>query len=849
MKTRLMTLLASALILGLILTTLPTDGSAETGFTVSLPAQIRPYRNESIALDLPADGILTIHAQVQGKRLLIVKEQPVQKGSLSIPFAGLSINDEALLRGEARLQAQLVTGDKTLEATAAFRVMQPAAGISYVLLSRDSMSIHDEESLYADHQLSRAGTLIVSLYREGEDDKPLFRRSFTRKDTLPHAYRWDKTIAGKPAPAGNYYFLFEAQGSQQEPIRRPFILTEEPANPPGIEVTKKGHFLPESMDDASVWAAMMAPITVIDIGASQHQRVYAEPSTKSKVVGMMHGQSAGVEILEVGPAGYLKIRAARHGDGKWMIGYIPDNRLKTITPYDRYGLLIDKNAQTISVYERGKKLGTLKISTGIYVPPGVNSFDTVPGAFLTKSRVADFPSEGIRYEYAMRIDGGNLLHGSGYRIINGQRDYSFQTERLGQIASHGCVRVQHDLNEQDLNAWWLYANLPRNTKLLVLPSEDNLRLEGEQAPETVEDALMEDAITHVTEEEPEMETEPENTSEPAANEQAPSFQVVAAVDLGAPVPEGSTLITMTFGGDCVLGSEEHSKNKPESFHSVIEQHGMAWPFSGLSDILQADDISMVNLENVLQDTRKGFNQRLHNFRGPSEFANILKLGGIELVNIANNHFVDYGQDGKNSTRNALRAAGVPFAGYSALYVHEKDGIKIGFGGIRETVFHQNHKRVADEIDELKRMGADYIVYTCHFGIEYETSHNEIQTMIARAAIDAGANLVIGHHTHVVQGIEQYKGGLIFYSLGNLVFGGNLELSTFDGLMAQIGLVYEGKQLKETRVQFIPVITSGIRPHNDFRPVAAEGEDKARILAAINADSDQDYPDRFIIPAR
>ena len=68
-------------------------------------------------------------------------------------------------------------------------------------------------------------------------------------------------------------------------------------------------------------------------------------------------------------------------------------------------------------------------------------------------------------------------------------------------------------------------------------------------------------------------------------------------------------------------------------------------------------------------------------------------------------------------------------------------------------------------------------------------------------------------------------------------------------MAQIQLVYEGKQLKETRVQLIPVITSGIRPHNDFRPVAAVGEDKARILAAINADSEQDYPDRFIIPAQ
>ena len=314
----------------------------------------------------------------------------------------------------------------------------------------------------------------------------------------------------------------------------------------------------------------------------------------------------------------------------------------------------------------------------------------------------------------------------------------------------------------------------------------------------------------------------------------------------SPSPSGSTLITMTFGGDCVLGSEEHSKNKPGSFHSIIEAHGLDWPFSGLRDILHQDDISQVNLENVLKDSSGGLNPRLHNFRGPSSFAEILKLGGIDLVNIANNHFVDYGQEGKNSTRDALRSHGIPFSGYSALHVFEKNGIKIGFGGIRETVFHQNRKRIADEIAELKRQGCDYIVYTCHFGVEYEEKHNEVQTLMAQSAIDAGANLVIGHHTHVVQGIEEYNGGLIFYSLGNLVFGGNLELSTFDGLVAQVTLHYEGKTLKETAVRLIPVITSGIRPENDFRPVVAEGEDKARILNTIHQDSEKTYPEQFVL---
>ncbi|NLX82568.1 MAG: L,D-transpeptidase family protein [Clostridiales bacterium] len=881
MNARLRTALAFCLVLGVMISALPRLGLAEHGLVLTVPGSIRPYQNESITLEVPANGSLTLHAQALGRQYLIVKDVPVEKGSLNYPFSGLSINGEALPRGDAQLQAQLVTGDETFKATAAFRVLQPAAGISYVLLSRDSLSIHDEESLYADYQLSKPGNLIVSLYREGEDEQPLFRRTYNRNDMLPHTYRWNKKIGNQPAPTGSYYFLFEAQGSQQGAIKRPFTLTDEPYTPATIAVTPQGHFLPETLDDQSVWAAMMAPITVIDIGAMQHQKVYAEPSTKSKVVGMMHGQTAAVEILELGPAGFLKIRAARHGDGKWMTGYIPDKRLKTITPHERYGLLIDKNAQTISVYERGNKLGTLSVSTGVYVPPGTSSFDTVPGAFITQDRIAEYVSKGARYEYPIRIDGGNLLHSAGYQLRNGMRDYSLQKELLGQIATHGCVRIAHDLNEQEMNAWWLYANLPRNTKVLVLPSDDNLQPEHvAQEPVSIEDNLKEDLaqeeeLKEDSSQEEELKEDPPQAAasaeeltevpdpEPAAEPIIetvvafiPAFQVMGEEDLanqqGSLHPDAAqtstlrTSITLTFGGDCVLGSEEHSRRKPESFHGIVEEKGMAWPFSGLAEIFNQDDLSMVNLENVLQNDKKGFTRRTHNFRGPIEFANILKFGGIDLVNIANNHYVDYGQDGKNSTRRALQDAGIPYAGYSHLHIYEKNGVKIGFGGIRETIFRQNHRRIADEIEELKRQGCDYIVYTCHFGNEYEKQHNELQTLMAHTAIDAGANLVIGHHTHVVQGIEVYNGGLIFYSLGNLVFGGNLELTTFDGLMAQVRLQFEGNGLSETAVRLIPVITSGVRPQNDFRPVVAQGEDKARIMNTLNQDSEQVYPEEFVL---
>jgi poly-gamma-glutamate synthesis protein (capsule biosynthesis protein) len=309
------------------------------------------------------------------------------------------------------------------------------------------------------------------------------------------------------------------------------------------------------------------------------------------------------------------------------------------------------------------------------------------------------------------------------------------------------------------------------------------------------------------------------------------------------------VVTLSFAGDCVLGSEEATRRKPDSFDSLIAQKGYAWPFSGFQDFFGQDDLTLINLENVLMDSARNRNEsRLHNFRGPSAFAQILKEGSVELVNIANNHYPDYGAVGKRSTRGALEAVGLPYSGYNWLHVFEKQGIKVGFGGIRETIYHQDKKRISREIADLKAQGCQYIVYTIHAGEEYAPRHNALQTEIAHAAIDAGANLVIGHHPHVPQGIEMYNDGLIFYSLGNFIFGGNLALSTFDSLAVQARLYFSQGVLTQTQVQLIPLITSGTAPQNDFRPIPAQGEDKQRILAIVNNDSDFVYPELFTLPA-
>ena len=214
----------------------------------------------------------------------------------------------------------------------------------------------------------------------------------------------------------------------------------------------------------------------------------------------------------------------------------------------------------------------------------------------------------------------------------------------------------------------------------------------------------------------------------------------------------------------------------------------------VQDILDRDDLSVINFEGVLKDdTRDRQAGRQHWFRGPTDFAQVLTQGSIELAGLANNHVSDYGAAGRKSTRQALEAAGIPNFGYGRLHIFEKDGIRVGFGGIRETTYKQDRGIPAREIAELKTQGARFIVYTCHFGEEYQPV-NDLQREMARAVIDAGADIVVGAHSHTVQGIERYKQGLIVYSLGNFVFGGNLELTTFDGLMAGLTLDFKHQQL-------------------------------------------------------
>jgi poly-gamma-glutamate capsule biosynthesis protein CapA/YwtB (metallophosphatase superfamily) len=317
----------------------------------------------------------------------------------------------------------------------------------------------------------------------------------------------------------------------------------------------------------------------------------------------------------------------------------------------------------------------------------------------------------------------------------------------------------------------------------------------------------------------------------------------------APV-SADTEITLTFGGDCVLGTREEWVDTYGNFDTCVDENGLDWCFSGIRDVFINDDFTLANLECVLQDSNQGHNsKKQHTFRGKTAYVQMLTDAGIEAVNIANNHYIDYNQSGEESTKAALKAAGIEYCGYGNLFIWEHDGIKIGFGGCRETVFYEENKAyVYREIQELKEKGCDVIVYSCHWGAEYSPEHNQKQERMAQYAVNSGADIVVGTHPHVVQGVENRDGCAVLYSLGNLVFGGTHELETFDAMLAQAILCFDSdKNYLGVKIELIPVLTSGDIPANDFRPVLAKGRDAQRILALVQADSEMDVSEPLWIP--
>ena len=291
-------------------------------------------------------------------------------------------------------------------------------------------------------------------------------------------------------------------------------------------------------------------------------------------------------------------------------------------------------------------------------------------------------------------------------------------------------------------------------------------------------------------------------------------------------------LTLSVVGDCTLGTDENF-DYDTSLNVYYENYGADYFMANVKSIFSADDLTIANFEGTLTESTEREDKQFA-FKAPASYADILTSGSVEAVNTANNHSHDYGEESFNDTLKALDAANIIHFGYDETAVTEVKGVKVGLVGIYELNDHLGREeQLKQNIAKVKQDGAQLIVVIFHWGNEKEEVPDENQKTLGHLAIDEGADLVCGHHPHVLQGIEEYKGKNIVYSLGNFCFGGNAYPSDMDTIIFQQTFTIDQNGVKDDNVtNIIPCSISSDSDYNNYQPTPAEGEEATRIIQKI-----------------
>jgi poly-gamma-glutamate synthesis protein (capsule biosynthesis protein) len=287
---------------------------------------------------------------------------------------------------------------------------------------------------------------------------------------------------------------------------------------------------------------------------------------------------------------------------------------------------------------------------------------------------------------------------------------------------------------------------------------------------------------------------------------------------------GEDLVELVAVGDIMLSRTVEERT---------EVFGTSYPLEAVAEVLRSADIAIGNLESPLSVTGEPLQKRFL-FRAHPGHAEALAHAGIDVVSLANNHQLDYGEEGFVETLEALRAAGVSHVGAGLSYaeahtplIREVKGRRIAFLAYAASRWEGSSELPTRDLvsfadlatirEDVRRAGelADLVVVIMHLGTEYQRYPDEEQLAVSRAAIEAGACLVIGHHPHVVQAVEPYGGGFVAYSLGDFVFDIDVGDATRYGSILRVLLGDEGVQA----IDLLPV-----RIVDDVQPRLLVGED-------------------------
>lgn len=287
-------------------------------------------------------------------------------------------------------------------------------------------------------------------------------------------------------------------------------------------------------------------------------------------------------------------------------------------------------------------------------------------------------------------------------------------------------------------------------------------------------------------------------------------------------------VTITAVGDCTFATDI---NAPQdgSFKAYADSLGGDYSYflKNVAPIFAEDDLTIVNFEGTLSNQGSRQDKQFA-FRGKPEYTQILTSSSVEAANLANNHSADYGDVSLSDTIKYLNEAGISnFIGTNTA-IRDVNGVSVGLIGIN-ALNESEAEKLETVISSVKNLGAQLIIVSIHWGIEKETSPDETQIELAHKAIDLGADLVLGTHPHVLQGIEKYNGKYIAYSLGNFCFGGHNNPSDKDTVIYRQTFTFiDGVMQEDENMTLIPATLSGHDDYNDYQPSIPDGERKLEI---------------------
>ncbi len=305
-------------------------------------------------------------------------------------------------------------------------------------------------------------------------------------------------------------------------------------------------------------------------------------------------------------------------------------------------------------------------------------------------------------------------------------------------------------------------------------------------------------------------------------------------------------ITISAAGDVTLGGDTNSSYQG-SFNQEAKNNGFDHFVKNIKDLFKEDDLTMVNLETTLT-TATAKAEKKFRFKADPSFTEILKLGNIEAVNLANNHTFDYLQKGYTDTVENLKKADIGFFGFEHQYIKEIKGVKVGALGYKGWSDSAGvRKQIKNDIQNLRDQGIEIVIVHFHWGEERSYTPNKVQKSLGRFAVDSGADLVLGHHPHVVQGIEEYNGKFIVYSLGNFMFGGNKNPSDKDTFVfQQTFYVKDGKLTDKKEINVIPFSISSVTNRNNYQPTPMETVKASSLKQKLVRLSEQISPSNWAV---